>query len=96
VQQPFAPALYRIHRQLFTSHRWGEVRRLPPCEDLVAQQFEKQKRRSNGNSGNQWLDGRSCRFAAVMMMLMGTFHALTGLSAILENEFFVVTSEIRL
>lgn len=30
-------------------------------------------------------------FAGVMMMLIGTFHALTGLSAILENEFFVVT-----
>ena len=72
----FALALYRIHRQLFTSHRWGEVRRLPPCEDLVAQQFEKQKRRSNGNSGNPWLDGRSCRFAGVMMMLIGTFHTL--------------------
>ena len=25
------------------------------------------------------------------MMLIGTFHALTGLSAILKNEFFVVT-----
>lgn len=29
-------------------------------------------------------------FAGVMMMLIGTFHALTGLAAILENEFFVV------
>ena len=29
-------------------------------------------------------------FAGVMMMLIGTFHALTGFAAILENEFFVV------
>jgi hypothetical protein len=29
-------------------------------------------------------------FAGVMMMLAGTFQALTGLAAILENEFFVV------
>jgi hypothetical protein len=29
-------------------------------------------------------------FAGVMMMMIGTFHALTGLAAILENEFFVV------
>jgi hypothetical protein len=29
-------------------------------------------------------------FAGVMMMLIGTFHALTGLAAIVENEFFVV------
>jgi hypothetical protein len=29
-------------------------------------------------------------FAGVMLMLIGTFHALTGLAAILENEFFVV------
>jgi hypothetical protein len=26
-----------------------------------------------------------------MMMLIGTFHALTGLSTILENEFFVAS-----
>ena len=29
-------------------------------------------------------------FAGVIMMLIGVFHALTGLSAIIENEFFVV------
>lgn len=29
-------------------------------------------------------------FAGVMMMMIGIFHALTGLAAILENEFFVV------
>jgi hypothetical protein len=29
-------------------------------------------------------------FAGVMMMLIGTFHAFTGLAAIIENEFFVV------
>ena len=29
-------------------------------------------------------------FAGVMMMMIGIFHALTGFSAILENEFFVV------
>lgn len=29
-------------------------------------------------------------FAGVMMMLIGTMHALTGLSALIENEFFVV------
>jgi hypothetical protein len=29
-------------------------------------------------------------FAGVMMMLIGAFHALTGLAAIIENEFFVV------
>jgi hypothetical protein len=30
-------------------------------------------------------------FAAVMMMLLGVFHALTGLTAILEDRFFVFT-----
>ena len=29
-------------------------------------------------------------FAGVMMMLIGTLHALTGLAALIENEFFVV------
>ena len=29
-------------------------------------------------------------FAGVMMMMIGAFHALTGLAAIIENEFFVV------
>jgi hypothetical protein len=29
-------------------------------------------------------------FAGVMMMMIGVFHALTGLAAIIENEFFVV------
>ena len=29
-------------------------------------------------------------FAGVMMMLIGTLHTLTGLSALIENEFFVV------
>ena len=32
-------------------------------------------------------------FAGVMMMLMGVFHALTGLAAIIEDEFFVVGPE---
>jgi hypothetical protein len=30
-------------------------------------------------------------FAAVMMMMIGSFHLIAGLSAIFENEFFVVT-----
>jgi hypothetical protein len=29
-------------------------------------------------------------FAGVMMMIVGSFHAFTGLAAIIENEFFVV------
>ena len=29
-------------------------------------------------------------FAGVMMMLIGTFHAFTGLAAIIQNEYFVV------
>ena len=29
-------------------------------------------------------------FAGVIMMIVGSFHALTGLAAIIENEFFVV------
>jgi hypothetical protein len=29
-------------------------------------------------------------FAGVMLMLIGTFHAITGLAAIIEDEFFVV------
>ena len=29
-------------------------------------------------------------FAGVMLMLVGSFHAFTGLAAIFENEFFVV------
>ena len=29
-------------------------------------------------------------FAGVIMMMVGVFHVLTGLAAILENEFFVV------
>jgi hypothetical protein len=29
-------------------------------------------------------------FAGVMMMMIGAFHALTGLAAIIENEYFVV------
>lgn len=29
-------------------------------------------------------------FAGVIMIMIGTFHALTGLAAIIENEFFVV------
>jgi hypothetical protein len=31
-------------------------------------------------------------FAGVMMMLVGFFHAFTGLAAIIEDEFFVVGS----
>ena len=31
-------------------------------------------------------------FAGVILMMIGIFHALTGLAAILENEFFVVGS----
>ena len=31
-------------------------------------------------------------FAGVMLMLIGVFHALTGLAAIIEDEFFVVGS----
>ena len=30
-------------------------------------------------------------FAALIMMMVGTFHAIMGFAAILENEFFVVT-----
>jgi hypothetical protein len=30
-------------------------------------------------------------FAAVMMVMIGFFHAIAGLAAILEDEFFVVT-----
>jgi hypothetical protein len=29
-------------------------------------------------------------FAGVMLMIIGTYHAFTGLAAIIENEFFVV------
>jgi hypothetical protein len=29
-------------------------------------------------------------FAGVMLMLIGTFHAFTGLAAIIQNEYFVV------
>lgn len=29
-------------------------------------------------------------FAGVMLMMIGVFHALTGLAAIIEDEFFVV------
>jgi hypothetical protein len=29
-------------------------------------------------------------FAGVILMMVGVFHALTGLAAIVENEFFVV------
>ena len=36
-----------------------------------------------------WTVG-SVVFAGVMMMLVGSFHALTGLAAIIENEYFVV------
>jgi hypothetical protein len=31
-------------------------------------------------------------FAGVMLMLVGFFHALTGLAAIIEDEFFVVST----
>ena len=30
-------------------------------------------------------------FAALVMMMVGTFHAIIGFAGILENEFFVVT-----
>ncbi|MGH2774297.1 MAG: DUF7144 family membrane protein [Actinomycetota bacterium] len=30
-------------------------------------------------------------FAALMMLMVGTFHAIMGFAGILENEFFVVT-----
>lgn len=30
-------------------------------------------------------------FAALVMLMVGTFHAIMGLAGILENEFFVVT-----
>jgi hypothetical protein len=30
-------------------------------------------------------------FAAFVMLMVGTFHAIIGLAGILENEFFVVT-----
>lgn len=30
-------------------------------------------------------------FAAIVMMMVGTFHAIMGLAGILENQFFVVT-----
>ena len=29
-------------------------------------------------------------FAGVMLMIVGSFHAFTGLAALIENEFFVV------
>lgn len=30
-------------------------------------------------------------FAAMMMMMIGAFHAIAGLAGIIENEFFVAT-----
>lgn len=30
-------------------------------------------------------------FAAIMLVLIGLYHAIVGLSAIIENQFFVVT-----
>ena len=30
-------------------------------------------------------------FAALMMVMVGSFHAITGLAGIMENQFFVVT-----
>jgi hypothetical protein len=32
-------------------------------------------------------------FAALMMLMIGTFHAIAGFAGILENEFFVVSSD---
>jgi hypothetical protein len=37
-------------------------------------------------------DGWGVVFAAVMMILLGVFHALTGLTAILKDQFFVFAS----
>ena len=36
-----------------------------------------------------WTDG-FVAFAGLMLMLIGSFHALTGIAAIFENEYFVV------
>ena len=36
-----------------------------------------------------WMDGFAV-FAGLMLMLIGSFHAITGLAAIFENEYFVV------
>jgi hypothetical protein len=43
-----------------------------------------------GGRQSGWVTGIAV-FAGTLMILVGVFHALTGLAAILENEFFVTT-----
>lgn len=38
----------------------------------------------------EWATGVAM-FAAVMLMIIGAFHALNGLSAIIDDKFYVVT-----
>ena len=45
---------------------------------------------ADGNTGRSGWTAGLVAFAGVIMMLIGVFHALTGLAAIIENEFFVV------
>lgn len=46
--------------------------------------------RATEKIGSSWASGM-VTFAAVMLMIIGTFHALDGLAALLEDQFFVVT-----
>src|SRR5262245_55839061 len=41
-------------------------------------------------TGNVWAGGLIL-FAAIMMLMIGIFHALQGLAALLEDTFYVVT-----
>ena len=43
-----------------------------------------------GREASGWVVGASV-FAASMMMLVGSFHVIAGLTGIIENEFFVST-----
>lgn len=45
---------------------------------------------ANQNEPSGWAIGFSA-FAAFMLMLIGFFHVIAGLAAIVENEFYAVT-----
>jgi hypothetical protein len=56
----------------------------------VAEQMAQQGPPARPPEAGGWASGFIV-FAGVMMIILGVFHAVTGLAAIFENKFYVVT-----
>jgi hypothetical protein len=58
--------------------------------DPTTKYVPKEPYSANDHEPNAWAVG-GVTFAAVMMILVGTFQAIAGIVALLENEFYAVT-----